>query len=108
MMKDMYLVHATLRPHDAGHSPPPNCRGLIWSLIVPDDHVEHVAVHDDMPPELVIGLYVMAHRLEGAEARASQVCRRVIEKLPQLHDWRITQVRAPLMIPPHEWPNSPP
>jgi hypothetical protein len=108
MMEDMYLVHVTLRPRDAGHSPPPDYRGLIWSLVAPDDHVEHVVVHDDLLPELVIGLYVMADRLDVAEARAGRVCHRAITALPQLQGWSISRVEAPLIVPPHEWLHLPP
>ena len=107
MMVDMYLVHVTLRPRDGGRSRPPDCLRLIWSQVVPDDHIEHVVVHHDAYLGLVIGLYVMADRLDTAKTRAERVCRRAIESLAPPQGWDIALVAAPSIVPLPEWPQYP-
>lgn len=97
----MYLVHASLRtpPHAAL---PADIGTWTWAQIAAGDGVEHIVVHADAQPYPVLGLYVLADRLERAEAVAAQVCRGVLRARAELAGWEIVDIRAPMVAPFYE------
>ncbi|WP_229877952.1 hypothetical protein [Streptomyces bluensis] len=92
----VYLVHAHLE-FPPGDRLPPDVRELVRSSIVPNDHVEHVAVHPRSPSRLTLGFYLLADRLGEAEERAVRVCGRLLCDVPQLAAARLTGAGVPLM-----------
>ncbi|MGW0600208.1 hypothetical protein ACWD11_24120 [Streptomyces sp. NPDC002776] len=91
----MYLVHAHLDLPD-GVELPQNVRELVRRAIVPGDRVEHVAVHACPPRGLTLGVYLLAGVLEEAEARAVQVCDRLLREMPELAGARLTGAGVPV------------
>ncbi|MGW6704374.1 hypothetical protein ACWGDE_05720 [Streptomyces sp. NPDC054956] len=67
-----------------------------------DDGVEHVAVHADAQPHPVIGLYLQAVSLAAAEARAAQVCRRVLDGCAEFDGWSLLVPEVPMVAPFYE------
>jgi hypothetical protein len=100
----MYLVHLHLRP--TGSSPPRVLPGRIASGLRAaaraEDGVEHVAVHEDARPYPVLGVYVVADRLEEAEASATRVWDRALASCPDLGGWALAEARTPLIAPFYE------
>jgi hypothetical protein len=100
----MYLVHLHLRRADG--SPPtslpgptgPAVRAAAW----PADGVEHVAVHDDARPHPVLGVFLVADRLEDAEAGARRAWEHARDRHPWLREWTLVQAAVPLIAPLYE------
>ncbi|MET9803748.1 hypothetical protein [Streptomyces sp. NPDC006368] len=92
----MYLVHAHLEL-PFGRELPYDVRNLLKSALRPDDEVEHLAVHPRSPSWLTLGCYLLAHRLEEAEARTARVCRRLVDEVPALGGARLLDVGVPLL-----------
>jgi hypothetical protein len=95
----MYLVHLRLRRTDA--SPvcalPEQIGAGVRAAARVEDCVEHVVVHGDARADLVLGVYVVADRIEDAEASAARVCRRALTSRPSLGGWVLIETRTPLI-----------
>ncbi|MEV4439618.1 hypothetical protein AB0K09_11430 [Streptomyces sp. NPDC049577] len=101
----MYLVHASLRgPRRAEF--PVHAGALVLSQADPLDRIEHVVTHAHAVPHPVLGLYVLAERLEDAEARAAGVCRRAVERCPELSGWELVSAQVPLLTLYEDLPSS--
>ncbi|MEV0218272.1 hypothetical protein [Streptomyces sp. NPDC050704] len=94
----MYLVHARLRTR-GGRDLPADAGISVLSQALPEERVEHVAVHPRAVPHPVLGLYLIADRLEVAERRAAEVCRRALLRCPQLAGWELVSAQVPLFAP---------
>ncbi|MEU2430671.1 hypothetical protein ABZ611_14385 [Streptomyces sp. NPDC007861] len=92
----MYLVHAHLE-FPRGGEPPLGVRESVRASVVPADGVEHIAVHPRPGARLTLGIYLLAGRLEEAEAHAVRVCHRLLRDVPQLRDARLLGAGVPLM-----------
>ncbi|MEW2517105.1 hypothetical protein [Actinacidiphila alni] len=96
----MYLVHLHLRRADG--SPPARLTALIGAGVRgaarAGDGVEHVAVHADALPHPVLGVYVVADRVEEAEAGAARAWRRALAAHPELTGWVLVEARTPLDV----------
>lgn len=97
----MYLVHIVLAAA-AATALPDRVRELIGAAALPDERVEHVAVHPQGPGRLVVGVYLLADRLEEAEHRAAALCRRVLEASPEFQGWWLASAGVPLVAPFYE------
>lgn len=95
----MYLVHLHLRP--TGSSPsrvlPDRIGTRFRAAARAEDGVEHVVVHGDARPYPVLGVYVVADRLEDAEANAARVWERAVQASPELGGWGLAEARTPLI-----------
>jgi hypothetical protein len=95
----MYLVHLHLRP--AGTSPvrdlPDRIDAVFRAAARAEDGVEHVVVHGEARPYPVLGAYLIADRLEDAEASAARVWERARASFPGLADWAVVEARVPLI-----------
>ncbi|CAG6391902.1 hypothetical protein NMG29_30780 [Streptomyces cocklensis] len=93
----MYLVHLHLRP--TGGSPlivlPDRIGSGLRAAARAEDGVEHVVVHSDARPYPVLGVYVVADRLEEAEANAARVWERARTSFPEFSGWTVVEVRTP-------------
>ncbi|WP_371498189.1 hypothetical protein OG871_19255 [Kitasatospora sp. NBC_00374] len=98
----MYLIHALLRPGPRVAELPDTTAELIRRIAHPQDRVEHVSVHRRPGFDPVIGVYLLADRLEEAEDRTAALCRRAVEELPALRGWQPGRVGAPLVAPFYE------
>jgi len=100
----MYLVHLHLRRADG--SPPgalPEPIGAaVRAAAGAEDGVEHVAVHGDMRPHPVLGVYVVADCLADAEAGARRAWERARAHHPGLREWALVQAQVPLIAPLYE------
>ncbi|MFI9722422.1 hypothetical protein ACIHFE_22640 [Streptomyces sp. NPDC052396] len=92
----MYLVHVGLCGPQVMKLPD-NARELVLAHACPEDGVEHVVAHPHAEPHPVLGLYLRADRLSTAESRAARVCRRAIERSPELADWELLSAQVPLL-----------
>lgn len=92
----MYLVHVQLR-HREGASLPPQAPSWIFDAARRADSVEHVVVHRPASATPVLGVYLIADRLEDAEQRAADLCRGVLYALPELRGWGVAAAQAPLL-----------
>jgi hypothetical protein len=97
-----YLNHAARRPPYASAELPPNPDVLLRSLAAPAEPVEHVSVHPDAAPDPVVGVFVLADRLEDAERRAATLCRRAVDTTAELRGWTYRRVGAPPVVPFYE------
>ena len=97
----MYLIHVHLRP-DAESGLPDQTGAWVRAAALPEDQVEHVSVHSGAEPYPVVGLHLLADRLEDAEARAEQVCARALAAHRELRGWSLTEAQAPLVGPFYE------
>ncbi|MFJ9692631.1 hypothetical protein [Kitasatospora sp. NPDC101183] len=95
----MYLVHAVLRRPAAGGDLPESTALLLRTLA---ESVEHVAVHRDVRPDAVVGIYLLADSLAAAEQQAAELCRRAVKELPELCGWTVGRVGVPLVAPFYE------
>ncbi|WP_411105046.1 hypothetical protein [Streptomyces sp. cmx-4-9] len=93
----MYLVHAHVRPPDEGSELPPDLRTLLHGYARPEDGLEHVSVHADAPAGPVLGLYLLADSLAGAEATATALCTRLLAGDRAFAHWTLLRAEAPLM-----------
>ncbi|MEV7523868.1 hypothetical protein [Streptomyces sp. NPDC091371] len=94
----MYLVHARLEPSAQGGELPSDLRALVYESTRPEDGVEHVSVHGDVPSAPVLGLFLMAGSLAQAEANAAAVCARLLEIHPELAGWTLVRAEVPLLV----------
>lgn len=99
----MYLVHVALNPPWEGCRLPEDASSLIAQLAEADKSVQHITFHQDSFPDPVIGIYVQAGRLQDAEERSVQLCRRAAATLPGFDGWSIAGVEVPLASPGPEW-----
>ncbi|MFF2195026.1 hypothetical protein [Streptomyces sp. NPDC058157] len=95
----MYLVHIALAASGEDAVFPAHAAELIGSAALPEERVEHVAVHRRPSGKPVIGIYILAEWLEVAESRAEGVCRRALGAFPELGDWRVLSAGVPLAAP---------
>jgi hypothetical protein len=98
----MYLVHAALQPVSPGRSLPLDARELLLATVHPEDRVEHLVLHPDAVPDPVLGIYLLADSLAGAERRTAAFCRRALAVVPQFAGWKAERVAAPLVVPFYE------
>ncbi|MFI1967903.1 hypothetical protein BLA24_22150 [Streptomyces cinnamoneus] len=70
---------------------------MVRSHALPRERVEHVAVHAHAEPHPVLGVYLLAERLEQAELHAAQACRRTIAHRPELAEWELATAQVPLL-----------
>ena len=100
----MYLVHLRLRRADG--SPPgalPDGMGAgLRASARAEDGVEHVVVHADARPHPLLGVYVIADRIEEAEANAARVWERARAARPEFGAWALIEARTPLIAPFYE------
>ncbi|WP_344438520.1 hypothetical protein [Kitasatospora nipponensis] len=95
----MYLVHLRLMVPPDATVPLERVRQLIRVSALPYERVEHVAAHQHAPGRLVVGVYLLADRLEEAEVRAAGLCVRVLAAAPELDCWRLESASVPLVVP---------
>ncbi|WP_344459830.1 hypothetical protein [Kitasatospora kazusensis] len=98
----MYLIHARLRPPIPGRPLPGRLAALLWAMSVPEDRIEHIAVHPKAVPYPTLGLYLQADRLGEAEERAAQLCGRWVTGISLLQGWQPVDAQAPLVVPFYE------
>ncbi|WP_219670170.1 hypothetical protein [Streptomyces bambusae] len=79
----MYLIHLKLRL-EADRLLPSGTADLVRAAARPGDRLEHVTVHPDAPGGPVLGLFLLADRLEQAEEAADALCRRALAASPEL------------------------
>ncbi|GHG73609.1 hypothetical protein [Streptomyces griseocarneus] len=92
----MYLVHVALRGR-SGAELPADARDVVLAHALPQDGVEHVVIHPHAVPCPVVGVYLLADRLETAEFRAERVCRRALASPSALDGWELVNAQVPLM-----------
>ncbi|MEV7009222.1 hypothetical protein [Streptosporangium sp. NPDC051022] len=97
----MYLVHVQVRSA-AGSGLPADVAGRILAAAVPDERVEHVAVHPHAQPYPVLGVVIGADGLEQAEERAAAVVRRTLATHDELREWEQVTAQVPLIEPFYE------
>ncbi|MFD7980925.1 hypothetical protein ACFV3S_34400 [Streptomyces sp. NPDC059749] len=73
-------------------------RALVYACARPEDGVEHVSVHGDVPSAPVLGLFLVGDSLARAEASAAAVCARLVESRPELSGWILLRAEAPLLV----------
>ncbi|MFE6867232.1 hypothetical protein ACFVFS_11770 [Kitasatospora sp. NPDC057692] len=93
----MYLVHVSLQAPAGAAELPADTRELLLAAAVAEEGIEHVSVHAGALPHPVLGVFVLAARLEEAEDRAQAFCRRATAVMPGLVGWRVRCGRAPLV-----------
>ncbi|MEV7024828.1 hypothetical protein [Kitasatospora sp. NPDC093558] len=97
----MYLVHVSL--HRApGAELPEETADWVRAAARPDERVEHVVAHPRAVPAPVVGIFLLADRLEDAEALALLVYRRAMAQRPGLAGWLPLHARVPLLAPYYE------
>jgi hypothetical protein len=92
----MYLVHVQLR-HQEGALLPIQAPSWIFDAARQAESVEHVVVHRPASATPVLGVYLLADRLEDAEQRAADLCRHVLYARPELSGWGVTDAQVPLL-----------
>ncbi|MGW0771828.1 hypothetical protein [Streptomyces sp. NPDC002676] len=98
----MYLIHIRLRADSKSSILPVDIGDLVRAAARPEEHVEHVVTHPRAQPHQVLGVYLLAERLEDAEARATALCRRALESVSALRGWELVGAEAPLVAPFYE------
>ncbi|MGW2542923.1 hypothetical protein ACWC5I_19145 [Kitasatospora sp. NPDC001574] len=96
----MYLVHVSLQAPAGPAELPDDARELL--LAAAEEGIEHVSVHAGAVPHPVLGVFVLADRLEDAEQRAEAFCRRAVAVSPRLTGWRVQCGQVPLVAAFHE------
>ncbi|MFE5945606.1 hypothetical protein [Streptomyces sp. NPDC056480] len=93
----MYLVHAHMRSPAGAHIP----EGIgIWVADAADSgDIEHVTVHASTLAHPVLGVFVLADRLEEAEEVVVAACRRMLATRPELRGWELAEGHVPLLAP---------
>lgn len=79
----MYLLHVRLRS-SVGAVPADRAWALFACCACETEGLEHVTVHADIPGSAVVGLFVSAENIEAAERFALAICRRALERHPEL------------------------
>ncbi len=97
----MYLIHLHLHSSEYGDLPE-QAGEWLRAVALPEEGVEHVTVHGRALPDPVLGVFVIADRLELAEQRAAAVCQRALAVREELHGWELIEGRAPLIAPFYE------
>ncbi|MFC5149519.1 hypothetical protein [Streptomyces aureoversilis] len=93
----MYLVHVGLRRPRRSTELPAEIRELVLARALSRERIEHISVHPQARPHPVLGVYLLADRLEEAEEHAEQACRRAIAHCPQLARWEVVDAQVPLL-----------
>jgi hypothetical protein len=95
----MYLVHLHLRPTDSSplRALPERIGTGLRAAARAEDGVEHVVVHGDARPYPVLGVFVVADRLEDAEANAARVWERALSSYSELGGWGLVEAGTPLI-----------
>ncbi|WP_406114121.1 hypothetical protein [Kitasatospora purpeofusca] len=93
----MYLVHVSLHS-PAGPAPlPDGARERLLAAAVAEEGIEHLCVHTGAEPHPVLGVFLLADRVEDAEDRAQAFCRRAVAPVPALAGWRVQHGQVPLV-----------
>lgn len=90
----MYLVHLAIA--SAGDSPLPAEIKHVLAATAPDT-LEHVGVHPQAEPHLIISLFLRVLSLDEAETTAEQIWERAAAACPQLSDWSLVRAEVPLI-----------
>lgn len=91
----MYLVHLAIAPR--GDARLPEQLGQALEATAPDV-LEHVSVHSQAWPHLVIGLFLRVASLDEAETTAELIWERAAASCPQLAEWRLRRAEVPLLL----------
>jgi hypothetical protein len=83
MIDAMYLLHVRLRS-SVGAVPADRAWALFACCARKTDGLEHVTIHADIPGSPVVGLFISAGSIEAAESTALAICRRALERHPEL------------------------
>ncbi|MEU2505747.1 hypothetical protein ABZ621_13630 [Streptomyces sp. NPDC007863] len=62
-------------------------------------HVEHVTIHHATLGDPVLGIFLLADRLEEAEHVASAACSRMLADKTELAGWTLIEAYVPLLAP---------
>ncbi|MEU5092816.1 hypothetical protein [Streptomyces sp. NPDC021356] len=91
----MYLVQLTLAP--AGDARPPAEAELKQALhAAAPNIVEHVSVHTQTRPHLVVSLFLRAASLNEAEAAAKRIWQHAAASCTPLAAWSLRRAEVPL------------
>ncbi|MGW2426489.1 hypothetical protein ACWC0C_46220 [Streptomyces sp. NPDC001709] len=91
----MYLVQLTLAPRGDAH--PPAEAELKQALHdAAPDIVEHVSVHTQTRPHLVVSLFLRAASLDEAEAAAKRIWQHATANCTLLAAWSLRRAEVPL------------
>ncbi|MGW0703987.1 hypothetical protein ACWD0A_32760 [Streptomyces sp. NPDC002867] len=89
----MYLVQLTLA--SPGDAPLPAELKQVLQATAPDV-LEHVGIHFQAQPHLVISLFLRAASLNEAETTAEQIWERATASCSQLAEWPLLRAEVPL------------
>ncbi|MFD5752236.1 hypothetical protein [Streptomyces sp. NPDC127033] len=89
----MYLVQLTLAPSGDAH-PPPEIKQALHDAA--PDVVEHVSVHTQTRPHLVVSLFLRAASLDEAEAAAKRIWQHATTNCTPLAAWSLRRAEVPL------------
>jgi hypothetical protein len=91
----MYLVQLTLAPPGDAH--PPAGAELKQALHdAAPDIIEHVSVHTQTRPHLVVSLFLRAASLDEAEAAAKRIWQHATANCTLLAAWSLRRAEVPL------------
>jgi hypothetical protein len=89
----MYLVQLTLAPSGDAH-PPAGIKQALHDAA--PDVVEHVSVHTQTRPHLVVSLFLRAASLDEAEAAAKRIWQHATTSCSPLAAWSLRRAEVPL------------
>ncbi|KIF72777.1 hypothetical protein QR77_41645 [Streptomyces sp. 150FB] len=89
----MYLVHLTLAPSGDAH-PPAEIKQALHDAA--PDVVDHVTVHTQTRPHLVVSLFLRAASLDEAEAAAKRIWQHATTRCSPLAAWSLRRAEVPL------------
>jgi hypothetical protein len=81
----MYLINSRLTAEDARISAD-DLRRLLTDIAAPDDCLEHLYAETDRS-EARLALFLCHPDLAAAESAAAGICKRALERCPELRGW---------------------